>query len=144
MAVPAVIHAMEMSRPYKCAAIIVGLMLGYTLMSVLVMFVINMWKGQLAAVISVAGLHLFGILLNPNWITSLFRLNAEQQDIAQLLCGWLSPIRQATFHCHNFGYDSLPRLWQSFVYFGVIAVLMIGLLYRSIRKYNFYFAGGEE
>ena len=144
LAVPAVIHAMEMSRPYKCAAIIVGLMLGYTLMSVLVMFVINMWKGQLAAVISVAGLHLFGILLNPNWITSLFRLNAEQQDIAQLLCGWLSPIRQATFHCHNFGYDSLPRLWQSFVYFGVIAVLMIGLLYRSIRKYNFYFAGGEE
>ncbi len=112
LAVPAVIHAMEMSRPYKCVLIIVGLMLGYTLMSVLTMFVVNMWKGQLVAVLSVAGLHLFGVLLKPNWITALFNLNMEQQKIAQFVCGWLSPIRQATFHCHNFGYDSLPRLWH--------------------------------
>lgn len=144
LAVPAVIHAMEMSRPYKCALIIVGLMLGYTLMSVLLMFVVNMWKGQLAAVLSVAGLHLFGVLLKPNWITALFDLNVEQQKIAQLVCGWLSPIRQATFHCHNFGYDSLPKMWHSFVFFGVLSVLLIGLLYWSIRKYNFYFVGGEE
>ncbi len=144
LAVPAVIHAMEMSRPYKCALIIVGLMLGYTLMSVLTMFVVNMWKGQLIAVLSVAGLHLFGILLNPTWITSLFHLSIEQQGIARTICGWLSPIRQATFHCHNFGYDTLPRLWHSFLYFGILAVLLIVLLYASIRKYNFYFAGGEE
>lgn len=143
LAVPAVIHAMEMSRPYKCAAMIAGLMLGYTLMSVLVMFIVNMWKGQLVAVVSVAGLHLFGILLNPSWITSIFHLSVQQQSIAQLICGWLSPIRQATFHCHNFGYDSLPRLWQSFVYFGVIAVVLIILLYISIRRYNFYFVGTE-
>lgn len=143
LSVPAAIHAMEMSRPYKCALMIVGLMLGYTLMSVLVMFIVNMWKGQLVAVISVAGLHLFGVLLNPTWITALFDLNVAQQNIAQFVCGWLSPIRQATFHCHNFGYDSLPRLWQSMVYFAVIAILLIALLYLSIRKYNFYFIGTE-
>lgn len=143
LSVPAVIQAMEMSRPYKCALTIIGFMLGYTLMSVLVMFIVNMWKGQLAAVISVAALHLFGVLLNPNWITTLCHLNVEQQKIAQLVCGWLSPIRQATFHCHNFGYDSLPRLWQSMVYFAIIAVLLIILLYWSIRKYNFYFIGTD-
>lgn len=143
LSVPAAIHAMEMSRPYKCALMIVGLMVGYTIMSVLVMFIVNMWKGQLVAVISVAGLHLFGVLLNPTWITALFNLNVAQQNIAQLVCGWLSPIRQATFHCHNFGYDSLPRLWQSMLYFAIIAILLIALLYLSIRKYNFYFIGTE-
>lgn len=143
LSVPAVIHAMEMSRPYKCALMIVGLMLGYTLMSVLVMFIVNMWRGQLVSVLSVSMLHLFGVLLNPSWLIALFHLDIQQQNIAKLICGWLSPIRQATFHCHNFGYDSLPRLWQSFVYFGVIAILLMIGLYISINKYSFYFSGTE-
>ena len=144
LVVPAVIDAMEMSTPYKCAGIIVGLMVGYTLMSVLFMFCINMRKGQMAAVISVAGLHMFGLILNPNWIISLFHLDVAHQKQARLICGWLSPIRQATFHSHNFGYDALPRLWQSMVFFLVIAVILVILLYGSIRKYNFYFIGTEE
>lgn len=144
LSVPAVVSAMEMSRPYKCACIIVGLMLGYTLLSVLTMFVINMWKGQLAGIIGVTALHLFGVLMNPDWIATILQLSIEQQRPARLICGWLSPIRQATFHCHNFGYDSLPYLWQSFAYFGLLAILLVGLLYRLIKRYNFYFSGGEE
>ena len=144
LAIPAVISAMEMSLPYKCAGIIIGLMLGYTLLSVLMMFVMNMWKGQLAGVIGVTALHLYGILLNPDWITVVLHLSAEQQKTAQLICGWLSPIQHATFHNHNFGHDALPRLWHSFVYFGVLAAVLIGLLYHSIKQYNFYFSGGEE
>lgn len=142
--VPAVIAAMEMSTPYKCAWIIVGLMLGYTLMSVLFMFFINMKKGQMAAVFSVAGLHIYGEILNPNWFISLLHLDIAHQNAARMICGWLSPIRQATFHSHNFGYDALPRLWHSLVFFLVIAVILIILLYYAIRRYNFYFIGTRE
>ena len=56
----------------------------------------------------------------------------------------LSPLNQATYHMHNFGYDLLPRLWQTYLIFLVlIAGLMVGIL-RAIRKYNFMFLGTEN
>jgi len=58
--------------------------------------------------------------------------------------GWLSPLNQATYHMHNFGYDLLPRLWQTYLIFLVlIAGLMAGILV-AIRKYNFMFLGTEQ
>lgn len=45
---------------------------------------------------------------------------------------------------HNFGYDLLPRLWQTYLIFLVlIAGLMVGIV-RAIRKYNFMFLGTEQ
>ena len=63
---------------------------------------------------------------------------------ANVAVGWLSPLNQATYHMHNFGYDLLPRLWQTYLIFLVlIAGLMVGIL-RAIRKYNFMFLGTEQ
>jgi hypothetical protein len=57
--------------------------------------------------------------------------------------GWLSPLNHATYHMHNFGYDLLPRMWQSFTLFGVMIVLGFLLALLAIRKYNFVFTGTE-
>jgi hypothetical protein len=44
---------------------------------------------------------------------------------------------------HNFGYDRLPRMWQSFAIFGALIVLEFLLALLAIRKYNFVFTGTE-
>ena len=63
---------------------------------------------------------------------------------ANVAVGWLSPLNQATYHMHNFGYDLLPRLWQTYAIFGgLIVLLMIGIL-LAIRRYNFMFLGTEQ
>ena len=38
--------------------------------------------------------------------------------------GWLSPLNHATYHMHNFGYDLLPRLWQTEAVFAALILLL--------------------
>ena len=64
--------------------------------------------------------------------------------ISVAIVGWLSPLNQATYHMHNFGYDLLPRLWQTYLIFGVAIVLLFVLTLRALRKYNFHFLGGDQ
>ena len=45
---------------------------------------------------------------------------------------------------HNFGYDLLPRLWQTYIIFGVAIVLLYALTLLALRRYNFHFAGVDE
>ena len=63
---------------------------------------------------------------------------------ANVAVGWLSPLNQATYHMHNFGYDLLPRLWQTYIIFGVAIVLLYALTLLALRRYNFHFAGVDE
>ena len=74
----------------------------------------------------------------------IFELPDELLYKANVAVGWLSPLNQATYHMHNFGYDLLPRLWQTYVIFGVAIVLLFVLTLRALRKYNFHFLGGDQ
>ncbi len=44
---------------------------------------------------------------------------------------------------HNFGYDLLPRMWQSFAIFGLLIGLGWLASLRAIKNYNFNFTGTE-
>ena len=33
---------------------------------------------------------------------------------ARVIVGWISPLNQATYSMHNFGYDNLPSLKETF------------------------------
>ena len=44
---------------------------------------------------------------------------------------------------HNFGYDLLPRLWQTYTIFGVLIAGCFALSLRAVRNYNFNFTGTE-
>ena len=72
-----------------------------------------------------------------------FQLPDELMYKANVAVGWLSPLNHATYHMHNFGYDLLPRLWQTYLIFGILIVLFFFLSLRAIRKYNFNFVGTE-
>ena len=62
---------------------------------------------------------------------------------ANVAVGWLSPLNQATYHMHNFGYDLLPRLWQTYLIFLVAIIALFLIALRGMKKYNFNFTGNS-
>lgn len=143
VALPALVKTLEMSTPYACMGTIFLLMLLYTLLMVFVMLIFNLWKGQLAGIVSVFDFSLYGFLLNPQTLKTIFQLPDELIYKANVAVGWLSPLNHATYHMHNFGYDLLPRLWQTYLIFGVLIAICFYLSLRAARKYNFNFTGTE-
>lgn len=63
---------------------------------------------------------------------------------ANVAVGWISPLNHATYHMHNFGYDLLPKLWQTFAIFGVLITVCCVLTPVTIRKYKFNFTGMDN
>ena len=143
VALPALVKTLEMSTPYPCMTAIFFLMLMYALLMAFVMLACNLWKGQIAGVLGVFAFSLYGFLLNPQTIKALFKLPDELTYKANVAVGWLSPLNHATYHMHNFGYDLLPRMWQTFAVFAVLIALCWLIAFRAVRKYNFNFIGTE-
>ena len=143
VALPALVKTLEMSWPYQSMVSIFALMLGYTTVMVLLMLVCNLRFGQVAGVVSVMVFGLYGILMQPNTIQLILDLPDEAYYIANVIIGWLSPLNQATYHMHNFGYDKLPRLWQSYCIFTGLAVVIYVLAIWAAKQYNFSFTGTE-
>ncbi len=144
VALPALVKTLEMSRPYECMGTIFLLMLLYSLLMAFIMLTFNIRKGQLAGVVSVFTFSLFGFLLNPELLKTMFKLPDELMYKANVAVGWISPLNQATYHMHNFGYDLLPRLWMTYGIFGVLIILCFLLTLRAIRKFNFNFSGNDS
>lgn len=143
VAIPALVKTLEMSWPYQSMASIFALMLGYTGVMVMIMLVCNLRFGQAAGVVSVLVYSIYGILMQPDTIQLLLKLPDEAYYIANVTIGWLSPLNQATYHMHNFGYDKLPRLWQSYlIFFALAAVLYIAAI-QAVKRYQFTFTGTE-
>jgi hypothetical protein len=143
VALPALVKTLEMSRPYECMGTIFLLMLLYSLLMAFIMLTFNVRKGQLAGVVSVFAFSLFGFLLNPQLLKTMFRLPDELVYKANVAVGWISPLNQATYHMHNFGYDLLPRMWMTYVIFAALIIICFVLALRAIRRFNFNFTGTE-
>lgn len=143
IALPALVKTLEMSFPYRCMATIFGLMLCYAVVMVFIMLVFNLTRGHAAGIVSGFAFSVYGLLLKPDTIQTIFQLPDELFYKANVAVGWLSPLNQATYHMHNFGYDLLPRMWQSFAIFGGLMLLGFLLALWAIRKYNFVFTGTE-
>lgn len=143
VAIPALVKTLEMSWPYQSMVSIFFLMLGYTGVMVMIMLVCNLHFGQAAGVVSVLVYSVYGILMEPDTIQLILKLPDEAYYIANVIIGWVSPLNQATYHMHNFGYDKLPRLWQSYCIFFVLAVLLYIAAIRAAKSYQFTFTGTE-
>ena len=118
-------------------------MLCYSVVMVFIMLVFNLTRGGAAGIVSGFAFSVFGLLLKPDTIQTVMQLPDELFYKANVAVGWLSPLNQATYHMHNFGYDLLPRLWQSFAIFGGLMLLGYILALVAIRRYNFVFTGTE-
>lgn len=143
IALPAFVKTLEKTSPYECMLTIFVLMMLYTLLMALIMLLMNLKKGYMGGVVSVFAFSLHGFLLNPETIRAIFRLPEALMYKANVAVGWLSPLNHATYHMHNFGYDLLPRLWQTYLIFGMLIILIFFLLLRAARNYSFNFQGTE-
>lgn len=143
VALPALVKTLEMSWPYPVTLTIFFLMLGYALTLVFIMLFFNLRYGQTAGVVSVFLFSVYGFLLSPDTIQKLFKLPDQAYYLANVAIGWASPLNHATYHMHNFGYDLLPRMWQSFAIFGLLIGLGWLASLRAIKNYNFNFTGTE-
>lgn len=144
VALPSTVKTMEMSTPFECMGTIFLLMLLYTLVCVFIMFVINLKKGKFWGIGSVFLFSLYGFLLNPEIFKNALDLQPEQAYIANVITGWASPLNHATYYMHNFGYDLLPRLWHTYLFYMVMIIVLFFISYLTVRKYNFKFMGGLE
>lgn len=141
LAVPSSMKTMSMSTPYQCAAIIFFLSLSYALVMVSIMLLCNLKFGQIGGVLAAFGFSVFGFLMDPETIKTVLKMPDYETYKANVWVGWASPLNHATFHMHNFGYDLLPTLWQSYL---LCAGLVLACFFASlhvIRTYNFVFTG---
>ena len=129
-----------MTTPYKCAICVVFLMLFYSLFITSVMLVLNLQKGRAGGVVGALLINLYGILLTPDIFQKVFHLGGGLSYRANILCGWLSPLNHATFPMHNFGYDYLPRIWQSCLILFVLSGVNLCVIHWLAGRYEFQFS----
>ncbi len=144
VALPVIVTTLEMTTPYPCMFTTFILMFSYALLMAMIMLYFNLRKGQMAGIISVFVFSIYGFLLNPETIKTIFKIPDVLGYQANVLIGWLSPLNHATYHLHSFGYDKLPKIWQTYAIFNVLIAIFIVLVIRAIKKYNFNFTGTEE
>lgn len=141
ISIPVSVKTMETVTPFWCAVIIFLLMLCYTVLLIMIMLVFNLAKGGMWSMAAVLGFSVYGFLLSPNVFKKVLRLSETQEYKANVFVGWCSPLNQATFSMHNFGYDQLPKLSQSIgIYVALIFICLLVSLHL-IQKYNFSFMG---
>lgn len=140
IALPASVKTMEMSNPYKCMATIFLLMTLYTLLAATLMMIFNLMKNKFGGVLSVFILNLYGLLLNPEVVGKILDIPETLQYKSNVITGWISPLNHATYYMHNFGYDLLPKLWQSYLILGAWILLNFIIIRKLSRRYQFIFS----
>ena len=143
IAVPAFVKVLELTYPYPCTVQIFLLMLGYSMTLSGLMLLGNLLRARLGMVLGIA-FSSFGLFLSPDIVSQWFHLSIYQSRRANILFGWLSPLNHATYCMHNFGYDNLPRLRESYLIFAAASAVCFLLAFRRSKKYAFCLTGTEK
>lgn len=140
---PSSVRTMEKTTPYGCAAVIFLLVLLYLLAVVFLMLAVNLRHGPRAGMLGVIGFSVYGLVLQPDTICALLQLSTEERFRANVLLGWISPLSHATYPMHNFGFDRLPKLRDTYLIFGCLILLCFLASLSAAKTYNFTFTGTE-
>ncbi len=143
IAVPAFVKVLELTFPYQCTIHIFLLMLGYSAVMTSLMLFLNLWKSK-AGMVGGVIFSAFGFLMNPSVLDQILPANMPYVNMANIIFGWISPLNHATYYMHNFGYDNLPRLWQSYTGFIVLTALFFVMSMWRVKRYNFSFTGTQN
>lgn len=139
--VPSSMKTMGMSTPYHCAAVIFLRMLCYALLLVFLMLLCNLKFGQIGGAVAAFGFSVYGFLLDPKTIKLIFHMQDYEAYKANVFVGWASFLNHATFHMHDFGYDLLPTLGQSYLLCAALILVCFMASLKCIRTYSFVFTG---
>lgn len=140
IAVPAFVKVLELTDPFHCTMHIFFLMTGYSVTLAGIILLLNLWKNN-AGMTGGVLFSAFGLLTSPDMVADWFGISLERMRLANILSGWISPLNHATYYMHSFGYDNLPRLWQSYLFFLLAGVMLFSLSLMKIKNYPFSFTG---
>lgn len=139
--VPSTVRVMESIRPYGCMLQTVLLMLGYSLTLGFLILLGNLAAGKTWGMVLALLYSLYGFLLDPEVLRKLLGLEEYEMYRARSIAGWISPLNNAVYGMHDFGYDNLPSIAQSMGIFGGLLLFLAFLAGRALRRYNFTFPG---
>ncbi len=142
IAVPSFVKVLELTDPYRCTLHIFLLMTGYAVSMAGVILLLNLFRsngGMIGGVIFSG----FGLLMNPDIVAEWFGISMEKIRFANIISGWISPLNHATYYMHSFGYDNLPKLWQSYLFFSLFSMLLFVVSLMKIKNYPFSFTGSQ-
>lgn len=140
IAVPAFVKVLEMSKPYEVTAHIFLLLLGYSVLLSGVVLTFNLIRENFGMVAGIV-ISCMGFLMNPEVIKNILHLSQAKEKLANIIFGWISPLNHATYYMHNFGYDMLPKLWVSYIFFLTLGIVLFAIAYMRTKKYSFNFTG---
>lgn len=143
IAIPAFVKVLELSFPYQCTMHIFLLMIGYASVMTSLMLFLNLWKGR-AGMVGGVVFSAFGFVMNPMMLEKLLPPNRAYLNMANIVFGWISPLNHATYYMHNFGYDNLPKLWQTYVGFILVTIVLLVMSMWKVKRYNFSFTGTQR
>lgn len=140
IAVPAFVKVLELTEPYTCTMHIFFLMTGYAVTMASIILFLNLCRnnGGMIGGVLFSGL---GLVLNPDIVAEWFRISLERMRFANIISGWISPLNHATYYMHSFGYDNLPMLWQSYLFFVLVSGILFVASLIKIKNYPFRFTG---
>lgn len=140
IAVPAFVKVLELTTPYRCTMHIFFLMTGYAVTMAGIILFFNLCKHN-GGMIGGVCFSVFGVLMNPDIVADWFGIPQEKIRFANIISGWISPLNHATYYMHSFGYDNLPKLWQSYLFFLSLSVILFAASLCKIKNYPFSFTG---
>ena len=140
--VPSTVRVMESISPYGCMLQVFLLLFCYSLTLSFVILVGNLYKGKTKGMLFGLFYSVYGFLLDPKVLAVLFhKEDYEMYQMNVLIC-WISPLNQAVYAKHDFGYDPLlPKIWQSCLFFLLFLGILAFLALFRIKKYQFEFLG---
>ena len=140
LAVPAFVKVLELTDPYTCMMHIFLLMAGYAVAMASIILFLNLCRnnGGMFGGVLFSG---FGLVLNPDIVAQWFGISMDKMRFANIISGWISPLNHATYYMHNFGYDNLPKLWQSYLFFSLLSIFLFAASLIKIKNYPFQFTG---
>jgi len=70
------------------------------------------------------------------WKYEMYKIN--------LMIGWISPLSHVTYAKHNFGYDKMPTIGESYLVFAIFMVFLTCISMKALKGYRFRFLGEKS
>lgn len=141
LSVPSTVKVMESVTPYGCMLQVMALLFLYASTLSFVILAGNLLFGRNRGMVLGLFYSLYGFLLDPAVLGKILGMEPYEMYKINVLVVWISPLNQAVYGRHNFGYDNLPTVGQSCLLFFFLLILLAGICMASLRHYHFNFTG---
>ena len=71
-------------------------------------------------------------------------MNKYEMYKINLMIVWIIHLSHVTYAKHNFGYDKMPTIGESYLVFAIFMVFLTGISIKALKGYRFRFLGEKS